>query len=180
MSDSKKWAWLYKDFVLSMLTKDMRQRRRVYEELVVMDDSTEITSIFQKKKLPAILGSQGFIDWVKGKFYQEKTDVEMPQSKVLAPGKEEIKEVVCKAYGVKEEDLQKSIRGIFNEPRNVAIYLSRQLRKDTLDEIAKEFRMKRYSSVSSAIERVRTQISEDQRFRKRVEKLRIILTKSQT
>jgi hypothetical protein len=180
LSDAKKWAWLYKDFVLSMLTEDGRQRRRAYREFIVMDDSREIKSILQKKKLPAILGSQGFVDWVKGRFYEEKIDVEMPQSKVLVPDKDKIKEVVCKAYGVEEEDLQKSIRGIFNEPRNVAIYLTRQLRRDTLDEIAREFRMKRYSSTSSAIERVKAQISEDQRFRKRVERLKTMLTKSQT
>jgi REP element-mobilizing transposase RayT len=180
LSDAKKWAWLYKDFVLSMLTEDGRQRRRAYREFIVMDDSREIKSILQKKKLPAILGSQGFVDWVKGRFYEEKIDVEMPQSKVLVPDKDKIKEVVCKAYGVEEEDLQKSIRGIFNEPRNVAIYLTRQLRRDTLDEIAREFRMKRYSSTSSAIERVKAQISEDQRFRRRVERLKTMLTKSQT
>jgi putative transposase len=180
LSNSKKWAWLHKDFVLSMLTEDERQRQRAYREFVVMDDAKEIKRIFQKKKLPVILGSQVFIDWVKGRFYEEKIDVEMPQSEVLAPDKDKIKEIVCKAYGVKEEDLQKSIRGIFNEPRNVAIYLTRQLRRDTLDEIAREFRMKRYSSTSSAIERVRAQISEDKGFRKRVERLKKKLTKSQT
>ena len=180
LSDAKKWAWLYKDFVLSMLTKDRRQRRRVYEELVAMEDSKEIMGIFQKKKLPVVLGSQGFIDWVKGRFYEKKIDAEIPQSKVLAPDKDKIKEIVCEAYGVTEPDLQKSIRGIFNEPRNVAIYLIRQLRGDTLDEIAREFRMRRYSSTSSAIERVRAQISKDQRLRKRVERLKTLLTKSQT
>jgi chromosomal replication initiation ATPase DnaA len=98
----------------------------------------------------------------------------------LAPGKDKIKQVVCQAYGVKEKDLQKSIRGIFNEPRNVAIYLTRQLRRDTLDEIAKEFRMERYSSASSAIERVKAQMFEDRSFRIRVERLEKMLTKSQT
>jgi hypothetical protein len=180
LSEAKKWAWLYKDFILSMLTEDERQRKRAYIEVVVMDDSREIRSIFQKKKLPAILGRQGFIDWIRGRFYQEKIDDEMPQSRAWAPDKDKIKEVVCQAYGVKKEDLQKSIRGIFNEPRNVAIYLSRQIRRDTLDEIAREFRMKRYSSTSSAIERVKVKMSQDQRFRKRVEKLKEMLTKNQT
>ncbi len=79
-----------------------------------------------------------------------------------------------------EEDLLKSKRGIFNEPRNAAIYLTRRLRGDEPGEICKEFYMKRYSSASSAIERIKTQISKDRRLRKRVEKLRLILIKSQT
>jgi putative transposase len=94
--------------------------------------------------------------------------------------REKIKQVVCKAYHVDEEDLLKSKRGTFNEPRNVAVYLTRQLRGDGLGEICKEFQMKRYSSASSAIERVKTLISKDGRLRKRVEELRLILTKSQT
>jgi len=88
--------------------------------------------------------------------------------------------VVCKAYHVDEEDLHKSKRGTINEPRNVAVYLTRRLRGDGLGEICKEFHMKRYSTASSAMERVKTQISKDGQLRKRVEELRLILTKSQT
>ena len=62
----------------------------------------------------------------------------------------------------------------------LVIYLTRRLRGDGLGEICREFQMKRYSSASSAIERVRTQISKDRRLRKRVDKLRLMLIKSQT
>ena len=78
------------------------------------------------------------------------------------------------------DDLLSSKRGTFNEARNVAIYLTRRLRGDKLGEICKEFHMKRYSSASSVIERIKTQISKDKRLRKRVEKLKLILIKSQT
>jgi len=74
----------------------------------------------------------------------------------------------------------KSKRGIFNEPRNVAIYLTMRLRGDELSEICKEFHMKRYCSASSAIERIKTQISKGRLLRERIEKLRLILIKSQT
>ena len=49
VSKAKKWDWLHKDFVLSML----------------------IIRIFEKKKLPWILGTESFIDWVKDSFFMD-------------------------------------------------------------------------------------------------------------
>jgi hypothetical protein len=178
VSDSKKWNWLHRDFVLSMLTEHKRQQRRFYKQFVAMDNSEEITEIFERKKLPSVLGSERFMDWVRDRFFPQKNHEEVPESRVLAPEREKIKRVVCKTYHVREEDLLKSKRGIFNEPRNVAIYLTRRLRGEGLDEICREFHMKRYSSASSAIGRVRVQVSKDRQFKKRIEKLRLMLIES--
>jgi chromosomal replication initiation ATPase DnaA len=73
---------------------------------------------------------------------------------------------------VSEEDLLTLKRGILNEPRNLAIYLTRRLRAEGLDEIYRQFHTGRYGSASSAIERVRVRISKDRQLEKRVEKLR--------
>ena len=77
-------------------------------------------------------------------------------------------------------DLLKSKRGVFNEPRNVAIYLSRLLRYNGLDEIYKAFHMRRHSSASSAIGRMKNELSKSMEMKKRVEKIRLQLVKSQT
>jgi len=180
VSSAKKWNWLHKDFILSMLTKDKRHQKRVYRQFITKEDSEEISLVFERKNLPSVLGSEMFIDWVKERFFRRKIHEEVPESRALAPDRGEIKQLVCKTYHVDEEDLLISKRGKFNEPRNIAIYLTRQLRGDGLGEICKEFQMKRYSTASSAIERVKSQISKDRRLRKRVEELRLILTKSQT
>ena len=126
-----------------MLTKDKRQQRRVYRQFITKEDSEEISLIFERKNLPSVLGSERFIDWVKERFFHRKSNEEIPESRTLSPDREKIKQVVCKAYHVDEEDLLKSKRGTFNEPRNVAIYLTRRLRGDGLGEICKEFQMKR-------------------------------------
>jgi len=180
LCDAKKWNWLHKDFILSLFTRDKRQRRRLYKQFVAMETSEEITEIFEGKKLPSVLGSERFMDLVKDRFFAQKNHEEVPESRLLAPDREKIKGVVCRAYHVSEEDLLKSKRGIFNEPRNIAIYLTRQLRAEGLDEICRQFHMGRYSSASSAIERVRVQMSKDSQLKKRVEKLRSMLTKNQT
>jgi chromosomal replication initiation ATPase DnaA len=49
--------------------------------------------------------------------------------------------------------------GLSNQPGNVAIYLIRTLRGDTLGEIGREFNMNRYSSVSSVVQRMSAKIS---------------------
>ncbi len=180
LSKLRKWDWLHKDFVLSMLSEDKRQQRRLYREFVAQEDSEEIAQVFEKKKLPSILGSDGFIDRIRSEFFESKKHIEVVESKILAPGSEEIEELVCGIYGVSEEDLVKPKRGTFNEPRSVAIYLRRRLRGENLSEICREYGLKTDSSASSAVERVRGQIIKDRQFGKRVDKLTRILNKRQT
>ena len=82
-------------------------------------------------------------------------------------------------YGVEIDDLYRSRRSWFNEPRNVAIALSRRLRGDTLSRIADYFRMDNYSSVSSVVERLKLLVAGDAELRKRVDQLVSLMTKSQ-
>lgn len=42
-------------------------------------------------------------------------------------------------------------RGIFNEPRNIAVYLWRQIRGENLNNIGEQFNIKAYSTVSSIL-----------------------------
>lgn len=179
VSTAKKWDWLFKDFVLSMLTTDKRQQRRAYRQFVAKENTDEIAQAFKGKRLPWMLGSAGFIDWVKDRFFKEKYHEEIPDSRGLAPERDEIKEAVCKVYQVNRAALLRSKRGVFNEPRNVAIYLCRLLRGDRLNDLGRDFDLKRYSSVSTVLQRTKAQISKDRMLRQRVEKLKILLTKSQ-
>jgi len=119
------------------------------------------------------------LDWIKGKYYESKADDEVPKSRALDPGHEEILRTVCEYYAVDENALYRAKRGATNEPRNVSIYLIRRLRRDTLEEIGRRFKIEKHSSVSSIIERTRRQMQEDAGFRKRIEELSSTLTKSQ-
>ena len=119
-----------------------------------------------------MLGSEGFVEWVRNTFSGEKRHLEVPESKSLMPVVERIKVVVCKSYNVGEGDLTLTRRGITNRPRNVAIYLMRQLRRDSLEEIGREFKVAKYSSVSSVVERVKARIAKDRKLRKRLERLK--------
>ena len=84
-----------------------------------------------------------------------------------------------KAYGIEESSLLSSRRGVLNEPRNVAIFLMRRLRGEKLEEIGRQFGIAKYSSVSSAIEKMKRDISVDRRIKARVESIEKILENSQ-
>jgi len=175
-----KWNWLHKTAILSMLNDKENQQRKAYRQFISEEDSEELKEVFRKKKLPSILGTKAFTDWVRDTFFSHKRHIEIPESRALAPGREKIKQVVCEAYQVEREELLKSRRGAFNEPRNVAIYLTRKLRGEGLAEICQEYGLQKHSSAGSVIERVKKQLSRDKQFKRRIEKLDTMLTKSQT
>ena len=79
--------------------------------------------------------------------------------------------VMNRFYGIGEERLLVSRRGVLNEPRNMAIFLTRCLRNDSLKQICEQFEMNKYSSVSSIIERMKALVKKERKLRKRVEKL---------
>ena len=180
LSESKKWDWLNKEFILTILSADKRNRRRAYRRFVSMDDVTDILKIFEDRRLPSLLGGDQFISWVKETFFSQKEHKEVPESTVLAPDLQRIKDVVSEYYGVDKDTLNISKRGVLNEPRNVAIFLTRVLRKDGLESICREFSMGRYSSASSAIERVKRQMSKNRKLKMRVDNIRLQIIKGQT
>ena len=179
VSDAKQWSWLHKDFILSQFSRDKTESRKRYKQFVSLGNKEEIEGAFTRKKPPPFLGSDQFVSWVKETFFYQKRHEEVPGSRLLAPDPERIKEIVSKAYQIEKNILLKSRKGVFNEPRNVAIYLIRRLRGDSLVEIGKIFQMKKYSSVSSVIERLKAQMEKDRSLRKRVLELEFQLNKSQ-
>ena len=60
-------------------------------------------------------------------------------------------------------------RGIENEPRDVAMYLIQFMRSEPLMRVGAGFGLNRYSSVSSAVMRVKTKSRKDRKFKDRLE-----------
>ncbi|MFC1825690.1 helix-turn-helix domain-containing protein [Thermodesulfobacteriota bacterium] len=130
------------------------------------------------KKRPSVLGPKEFLDDIKERFFTEKRHSEIPESRILSPENESIKQAVCDFYDVKEEDLLQSRRGVFNEPRNVAIYLNRVLGGESFAEICEYYHLKKHSSAGSVIERVKNQLLKDRKFKKRIDQLSRSIIKS--
>ena len=80
---------------------------------------------------------------------------------------------------IKETELYVTMRGYFNEPRNVAVYLIRHLRNDTLKQVGEQFGIEKYSTVSSIVERVKYEMKVDKSLKQRIQGLADKITKSQ-
>ncbi|MFQ5688528.1 MAG: hypothetical protein ACE5GV_17925 [Candidatus Scalindua sp.] len=150
------------------MTDDKSKQLREYKEFIGEEDLAEIVGIFSKKNSPSILGTEKFENWVKEKYSALLFKEEIPESKALIPGKKEIKLAICGAYKVDIASLYGIRRGVANEPRNVAIYLTRFLRCDTLKEIGKEFKIPNYSSISSIIESMKANLAGNKKLKKQV------------
>ena len=179
LSRSSKWKWLYKDGVLDMLAAKPAARIEAYRRFVGREDSEELRPLFSRKRWPVILGSEKFMARLRGRFFPRKADSEIPQRKELAPGLDLLVGVVSSSYGVEGKDLFYSRRGHGNEARNVAIYLTRRLRGDRLREIGETFKIDRYSTVSTIVERMKVRIERDETLRKKVDHLMSTIQMSQ-
>jgi len=104
---------------------------------------------------------------------------EVPESKRLAPTSDTIISSVCEHYGVSFNELLITRRGIFNEPRNIAVYLLRQIRGENLNNIGELFNIKAYSTVSSIIRRVSRLKKYDRKIKKQIGKIQDSINKGQ-
>ena len=86
---------------------------------------------------------------------------------------------VCEFYNVSRNELYRSTRWAFNEPRNVAVFLIRKLRCDGLQEIGRQFRMEKYGSISSIIERMKKKMLKDRNLKRRMDRVTEGIGKSQ-
>ena len=179
LSYAKKWNWLHKDYIFSMITPKKQGRLKPFIEFMQKEESGEVTKLFSLKKLPSFFGPESFITEMKEKYYFKKKSYEVPESKRLAPASDSIISSVCENYGVTFSELMVTRRGIFHEPRNIAVYLLRQIRGESLNNIGKLFNIKAYSTVSSILRRVSKLKKYDRKIKSRIEKIQDSINKGQ-
>jgi REP element-mobilizing transposase RayT len=179
LSRAKKWDWLSKDLLLAMFSDRPATALQEYRKFVQGKETSEVLEFYDKKNLPTIFGTDKFAQWVKDEFFERKKHQEIPQTWQLAPTVADIKEAVCRSYGIAEMELTRTKRGQVNEPRNLAIYLSRKLTRSKLEDIGKEFALGNYSSVSSTVIRTESLLANSGRLCKKLEEIRRVLSKSQ-
>jgi REP element-mobilizing transposase RayT len=180
LSKAKKWNWLYKDFVLQMLTAQTSTQIRIYKQFMAQEQDEDLVRVLDRKNPPSMLGSEKFISWIKDRFFKKKKDKEVPASRELAPDLDTIISEVSRYYEIRPTTLKAVRRGIENEPRDVAMYLIRSMRSEPLMRVGAGFGLNRYSSVSSAVMRVKAKLQEDRKFKDRLECIESNILKAQT
>ncbi len=162
-----------------MITPKKKGRLKPFIEFMQDNDSQEVTNLFSKKNLPSIFGPESFITKIREKYYFSKNDYEIPESKSLAPSSDDIISEICAYYNVSLNELLVTRRGVLNKPRNVAIYLLRNIRGDNLNDIKIIFRINAYSTVSSIIQTVSKLTKYDRKFRQQIETIKNNIVKGQ-
>ena len=178
ISIAKKWDWLHKNQFFSMLSKNRKDWLRYYKKWVSVEEENEVSEKIGGIKWPVCLGPQAFIDRIKETYGSQKINKDIPSSRELLPDTKRILEMVCKSYDVAVADFLKKRRGKINEARDVAIYLTRKLRRDTLKEIGEQFEIFNESTVSSVIERMKKKLAGDRKFALRLDQLAESIVKS--
>jgi hypothetical protein len=105
----------------------------------------------------------------KAGFQSLRSHREIPASRSLAPGLEDIQSAVCASFGLDRKVLLWSRRGMSNVARNVALYLARRLSRQTLAGIGVAFGLENYSSVSGVACRMEQRVGKDRSLRRKVE-----------
>ena len=105
LSSSRKWNWLNTEFIHSMLCEEKSGQSAAYRDFMAGPESEELVDLFSQIRVPSILGSDEFIDWVKVKFRNLSMHKEISDRRLLAPGLEIIKSAVCANYAIDRDKL---------------------------------------------------------------------------
>jgi putative transposase len=160
--------WLNTESVLSQLGG-----LREYQTYMHAAIEEELEEFYKGRYQKPILGDKGFVQKVRGKLGEKaKVEVDKPESReVFGLGIEEIVRATAREYGKRAEDLKERRRGIENEARTMAIYLSRQLGGHKHSEIGKMLGLDNMSSVSSACLRMKLKVEQDRRVGRRAQRI---------
>lgn len=179
LSQNKRWDWLHKKFLLDMFARNTMLAKRAYLDFISAGDSKDILSFFDKLNIPSIMGGESFILWVKEKFYKQKRDDNVPESKRLAPSPAQVIKAVRQRYNTEPSLLRQGRRGNTNEARNVAIYLIRHLCGLPFGKIGTEFNISKPSSVSSVVVRLAALLKHDTTLQINICKIKEMISLSQ-
>jgi REP element-mobilizing transposase RayT len=169
LSQAKRWSWLTREPVLSLIAGIKKNKRRAYLEFMNETLSQEVDRFYGRKNLRSVLGSPSFVQWIRDKYSDAVHNEEVfPAERVTLPI-EDVVFAVCRQYEIQPEDLQVKRRGRRNEARKVAIFLARKHTGEPLLRIAGHFGLGRHSSVGSAVIALEAEMGLDKALRRRVD-----------
>jgi len=178
-SRAKKWDWLCKDFLLAMFSPKGNLAKKAYRSFIEEQESDAIERFYSKKNMSSVMGGDDFKEWVKETFSALRFHREIPESNALGLDSAKVRRLVCQVFRVKEDVLMHSRRGKENQARDVAIYLQRKYCGQTLEELGKDYGITKYSTVSSAYERVKAKLPDDRKLSITIAKIENKLHKGQ-
>lgn len=133
--------WLEMDWLLSQFGKDRKTSWKNYKRFVEDIDIKELGNLSDDITGWCILGAPEFVDWVKDTFLKSRETIkEIPQLKALKSftSVEKVVETVSREFECDAELIMRK-GGKKNLPRDMAIYLARDLTGETTVMLGKKF-----------------------------------------
>lgn len=151
--------WLQTTSVLNMVGR--YQQRKSYRLFVEKGVDEETQLFYDKKKLPAVIGSDDFRESIRSRL---PVNTEIPAIRELSsvPSIASIIQVVSVTSATPEKAILRVVRGrgMKNPARSAAIYCCRKMAGLPLNEIAAQFGFNHYGSVSGSIAKFERALNE--------------------
>jgi REP element-mobilizing transposase RayT len=154
--------WLYRDFILGYFGGKVSIAQKEYRHFVSTMVNEEYDSPLDEVVSSTLLGSPGFITFIKDKFLSgKKPDKNLPALKALVEK-------------VSMQDIFDEVESVFGkEPalcRNVKMFFSQRYTGEKLKDIGTHFGIGE-SGVSQASRRVNDKIRKEKKFRRKIRKV---------
>ena len=157
-------GWFNRDDTLKQLAGPAAKRAVNYRKYVKEGVDEELAHFYGKKNLSSIMGDAKFRKSAqKKRSATSARGVSRGANAKWRPSCKSIISAVAKHFKVTESSIYNAARGpgSKNVPRWVAMYLCQELSANTLQSIAKLFKLKRYGTVSTTVGKLRKEFEAD-------------------
>ena len=156
--------WLNREFSYQLLGK--KNRYQAYQRFVEQGVDEEILAFYGKGNLKPVLGSDEFIENVLSEIELNRPYFNELQDRL--PAISTIVTAVAQQMKVEEKSIYASARGrrSANPPRWMALFLSREVGKHSLNDICQAFGMTHISGVAQVIKSLNMAVDDDKKLSK--------------
>ena len=154
------------------------QQWEFYRLFVEKGVDEETQTFYGKKKFPAVMGSNDFRESIHSSLPANAEILEIKKLRP-APSLLSIIQAVSVAFSAPEEEILQTSRGRGkkNIARSATIYCSRKMAGLPLNEIARQFGLSHYGSVSGSVAKFDRQINENSHLAELMRKVENIISK---
>jgi len=162
-------TWLVRDFIFSLQGK--KRKYAAYKQFVEYECNEEVSAFYGAKKLLSVLGSDDFIESIKGYIATSNNESKLVSKRHSA---NDVITYLANHFNVEVDDIVmvKKGRKEKNLPRWYAIKLCQDLTGLDLQALADVFNVKHYSAISKAVGRLNALIIENKQVELQWEALR--------
>lgn len=165
ITDRGKPPWLNTETVMSCFGGD---RERLFKFMAENEPSDNSGEKYLPEVQGPLFGSEDFKKRIRSQAGFKAREPEIPEKRYLAVAIDTCIKTVSNRYKTDVLNIKRSRRGERNEPRQVAMYISREAGGYRHREIAEAFQAGSYSTVSSACALIKKRMKKEDGFRERV------------